>query len=255
MTFHQFYLKIAAIFIIYMEHQKGFLADLQEGMQDDPHVFTPDELMACRDEGECCNCGMCCLAFAHEIPNHTVEVQETLEVVRKDSLAACPWLKDDGTGRFLCGCHDDKYSPAMKACKNWKGNVWQAMKSGPYVHRRRFDAMHQVYFENLITRGTSHDIAIADNMARRGALSGGSDLYNGNISTRSYERFLSEILSPSCPLPELPVALLGIFGIPEWIRERAEYGELHQLMGNLMLNSETPLHVHFFERYLESYFG
>ena len=237
-----------------MDHQKEFLMDLQEGMHDDPHVFTPDELKECRDDGECCQCGMCCVAFETNIPEEKpTSVDQEMGTIRKKSLHACPYLKDDGTGHFGCGIHDVKDHPELTTCTKWRGNGVRPkqIRGTEYEFLNNYDVMQNVYIGNLILKGGPTEIAIAENFAQRGALNLFKTSGWGGVWNREASRFVNQVLSPEWPLETLPVNLFKLIKLEDWARRCFEDEGMIGLITYLNLEDrQNPLVLEFYETYI-----
>jgi len=239
------------------DRQANFLEALEDGIKNPHHVFTPEELNKCRNSGECCQCGLCCIAFTHYIPERMpTTVDRYIPTVRKQCLQVCPYLKDDGTGRFGCGCNDEKDRLELEVCRTWRGNdTKRPFTIKPFGFQRNFDIMQGVYIDKLIECGKPVDIAIAENLARRGILSNLRTPNLGNKWDKEVAGFVNRILSPEWPLETLPTNLFKLIKLEEWIKTCAEDYGVHGMIGLLNLGDETNPRVQEFRRiYISPFF-
>ena len=242
-----------------MDHQKEFLANLQEGLQNDPHIFTPDELKECRDDGKCCQCGLCCVAFETYIPEREpTSVDEQMGTIRKKSLHACPYLQNDGTGHFGCGIHDVKDHPGLATCTQWEGNGVRPKQIRRTEDElpKNYDVMQKVYIENLILKGGPVEIAIAENFVQRGAFGLFETSGWKNVWSREAVRFINQVLSPEWPLGTLPMNLFKLIKLEDLVKRCVEDEGVSNFCMRLNLGeNNNPRVIKFYETYLAPFYA
>lgn len=241
-----------------MDRQREFLGELEDGMKSDPHVFTPEELAGCSENGECCQCGLCCIALETDVPaQKPLSVTQNVDTVRKESLQVCPFLKDDGTGRFGCACHDVKDHPELVNCNTWKGNGVhpKRVQGTDYEFLNKREVMLKVYISRLLSDGTPADIAIAEKMAEKGALQDFETSGWGNVWNKVVARFINQTLSPEWPLEGLPVHLFRLLKIEDLIERYVQEQGLVDLFFALDLSDANNLRVvEFHRKYILPYY-
>lgn len=110
----------------------------------------------CAEKGECCQCGLCCIAFAADVPSISGDANSP--VIRKEAGQVCPQMRFDTQGRVLCLLHAAKADhPALQHCREWKGNI------GIGGGKTYFDALrYTTLIEMLLPTSAGEVLLIAD---------------------------------------------------------------------------------------------
>lgn len=211
-------------------------ADIIQSDDEGKARLAIKELDKCWKEGECVQCGMCCITYVTDIPERKpLDAIEEVRKETKDTLEPCKHLVEDDKGRFGCACHEVKDNPALSTCKGWRGNF-----------RSEFRAMMLIYANNLVAMATVEDIMMADTLCRRGSI---AELDILLFSAEKIRDFLFQTLLCESPPRALWAAMnleLYFFTI-----RRAEFRKLYMDEEEIFhLDPGNPLHVEFAKRYL-----
>jgi hypothetical protein len=133
------------------------------------HKFSAAEMKACEKNGECCQCGLCCIAPEMNIPNSdpSVTPEDGLTHSKKTGLEICPFLEETRNGLFRCLIHGSKEScDILKACRTWKG---PQLTNIPYWGRyEQFYVLKWGYGLDMAHEATPEDIGVANKFIQRG---------------------------------------------------------------------------------------
>lgn len=117
----------------------------------------------CAKKGECCQCGLCCIAFAVDVPS--VPGQANSPVKRKETGESCPQMSFDARGRMICLLHNAKDDiPGLEHCRKWNGNV--AMGDG----RTYFDALRFTTLMEMLFPTSAEDVLLITEAWRTGRI-------------------------------------------------------------------------------------
>jgi hypothetical protein len=147
--------------------------------------LASEELEKCQTTGECCQCGMCCIAYSvRGIPS----VPGDPDSVTTDKARGerCPQLDFDATGRAICLVqHAKATNQSLFTCDVWRGNIRDRFIG------TLFEDLESVALERILWP-TSRDEAELYERAVQG----------GRISTHTLEsgrQFLAEGYTPLLP--------------------------------------------------------
>ncbi len=97
----------------------------------------------CAKDGECCQCGLCCIAFAIDVPS--VPGDPRSPAMRKETGQVCPQMSFDARGRMYCLVHEAKEDSAiLEQCLAWRGNV--RIETRTYFDALRFTTLMEMLF-------------------------------------------------------------------------------------------------------------
>ena len=72
-------------------------------------------------EGNCTQCGLCCIAFRVIVPSKEGNPDSPTTVKHQGDI--CPQLQGITHGKYRCVLHDKKDHKALVTCRDWNGNV------------------------------------------------------------------------------------------------------------------------------------
>jgi|GEM_PF-3121020 len=215
-------------------------------------VFQEREIKACRDKGDCCQCGVCCVAFLVEnvpVPKAIYDgVEDTRHTVHttftKQAGEPCPHLKPNKSGTFDCDLHGKPEQPDV--CRTWKGNELGNHGMTQYgqllsaVHVSMMGANGAKAIRNLQPFMRSKALALfrgspyIQNPDRRG----------GFEQTHHLTAFLRNLL---IELGQYDAELCAALRIRQSLvrAERAEPGWIKNMIRRLRLDFANPVHAEF----------
>lgn len=208
-------------------------ADIIASDDEGKVALRPWELDKCLSQGECVQCGVCCITYVTRVPERKPEdAREEVRTEYKAAMEPCKYLTEDGSGRFGCACHEVKDNPSLAVCDGWRGNL-----------HGEFENMMLNYVANLVSRGVAEDIMMTDTLCRRGSIAELQVFHLPSIYVRDF-------LFQSLHCPKLPFAMWDKMGLKEyfWRMRRAEFEELYMnRKGVFCLDPENPAHQAFAE--------
>lgn len=83
-------------------------------------VLQPDEMNACKESGDCCQCGTCCVVYRVIVPSIRGDVESVTTVKQAGDI--CPQFDIDADGRAICLLQSQKRHASLKTCRSWQGN-------------------------------------------------------------------------------------------------------------------------------------
>ncbi|MBT4917731.1 hypothetical protein HN709_03375 [Candidatus Peregrinibacteria bacterium] len=198
---------------------------LQQLIDTDGPQFEEGQVDRCAD-GECCTCGVCCIAFQVDVP----AVGELQGIFRKEALEICPHMVIDDTG-FKCGLHGNKgEDPRLDRCQNFRGDEMAVSVNERFrTNYTCYEWVFNAYLGTIYEKGNAEDIAIAEMMARRGTLPFVIDMEErmGRDWALSFVRRIIRMRqSGEWPLgEELPYKLFEYIGLGQEFLDMIEKGE------------------------------
>lgn len=84
-------------------------------------VLQPNEMNACEETGDCCQCGTCCIAYRTIVPSIRGDVESVTMV--KQAGEVCPQFDVDSSGNAVCLLQSQKDHPSLSTCRSWRGNL------------------------------------------------------------------------------------------------------------------------------------
>lgn len=172
------------------------------------HTFSPDEMAQCHTQGDCVQCGLCCVAFpVDELPiTIPTEPDEPVRLRNKPALEPCRHLERTPDGRLGCACHAAKDHPSLKECITFSGNTPRRDEPG----QTGYDAAVGNLLEGAIFFDDPEVVLTAEILLRRGVvMMRFAPLFEVNLSG------LVDFLRLALTLPMLPVRLLEALEIKE----------------------------------------
>lgn len=181
--------------------------DFMEGENMGKKIFSAEEVGACREDGECAQCGLCCYAFVTIIPDSI-----PLSVLDKESVAYvksgfefCKHMNETPDGLFQCACHQMKEHILLKDCVGWKGNDQKGKQS-------EYELIEET-FRDKIMQCNQQQLLVINKMIERGIIQ--FSLLAKNFSSVEMQKFLITVLA-DCEL--VPHALLVKMEMKEYFQ-------------------------------------
>lgn len=84
-------------------------------------AVQPDEINACENSGNCCQCGTCCVSYRAIVPSVRGDVDSPTTVKQAGDM--CPQFDVDARGRAICLLQSQKDHPSLSTCRSWQGNL------------------------------------------------------------------------------------------------------------------------------------
>ncbi len=200
------------------------------GREGDGHVFSADEIDQCRKQGDCVQCGLCCIGYpTPDLPAVKPWFRwSRVPGYNKGNFEPCIHLEKTTDGKFACACHDVKRHPKLEKCRNWRGNEASSVKG-----LSQYDAGGTNFLHWLVALSNPDDLLAADILLRRGIVR----IATG-IALALKRSELNRLLLLALQLPELPLKLLQEFPVKE-ILAASSQERLTELKSFLGLDEEN----------------
>lgn len=214
----------------------------------DSHQFSADEMAACGEHGDCCQCGLCCVVFYNEVPERVpTRVDEITGMVAKQCMVPCPHLARTNDGRMGCACHEAKDHPKLRQCRDWRGDEFDQYSG------TKFWRMHVVAIRKLLMNPGNEDeltdkIWILEKLIAKGIFSKELDL--GEYWFRQIKPFLKACIKAGEKYGALPHNIFQKMNLQKLIGEILETEFAFALMMDLGIDTGNPLHREFIDKYL-----
>lgn len=167
--------------------------DFMEGENLTKKIFSTEEIRACREDGDCAQCGLCCYAFVTLVPEKIPlsEEEQKIATYVKSALEFCQHLRETPEGLFQCDCQKVKAHTLLKDCVGWNGNNQNGKIS-------EYKSMEGAIAERLMSCN-QNQLLVINRMVERGIIQ--FDLLAKNFSLGEMQEFLITILSDCESIP------------------------------------------------------
>lgn len=207
----------------------------------DERTFSEQELSGCK-EGECCQCGMCCIAYRVQVPAEPGNVNSPL--MMKAAGVRCPQLYEGERGRLMCLLQNHKGHPALAICAEWRGD-----KRGLLMGDLAYDDLNENIADWILHPDSLEQVALIRDRLRRGAIA--------EEVRRHYAHFFTNPSNLTLVLRRylidfqvLPHDIFSFVGIPKEVRKRAD--DMRFILADIGFSNRHPFYDEFSETYLSA---
>jgi len=195
---------------------------------------------ACRNEGECSQCGFCCwLPPANKIPQKPpIAPKQKIRTTPKSPMASCRYLIREGI-RFACGIHDAMDHPSLTECREFHGNNHR-----PTDGLNAFDSMIKDFWQLVLATPNSKKLSEAESWIQRGVVREEHKLRGGVMQHIIFFNYLFDC-------EQLPTGILELLNIRSLLAD-LQGTDPHNFRSMTGLN-DTDLNEarrHFFAEYM-----